>query len=131
MSDSKHVTFDWSSGALSQGLACYDSAQFFEAHEHWESVWLALQEPEKSFLQSLVQVTAAFHHFEAGNIIGSVSLLRRALSRLSQCPAAFGGIRVAPLRGEIEEWLEALERGSAARPVAYPNICPVNARLEQ
>jgi uncharacterized protein len=129
MGDTGLVTLDWSSDPLAAGLACYRSAQFFEAHEHWEIVWLTLQEPEKSFLQSLVQVSAAFHHFNAGNIPGAVSLLRRAFRKLSQCPTVFGGIEVAPLCAEIEEWLEALESLPATYPAAYPTIRLVNARL--
>ena len=124
------MTLDWSSDPLAMGLACYCAAHFFEAHEHWECVWLTLQEPEKSFLQSLVQVTAAFHHFQADNRAGAVSLLRRALNRLSQCPAVFGGIDVASLRAEVEEWLQALESAPTTRPPAYPKIRPVDARPE-
>ena len=130
MSHTERVTLDWSSDPLATGLACYCAAQFFEAHEHWESVWLTLQEPEKSFLQSLVQVTAAFHHFQAHNPAGTISLLRRALNKLSQCPAVFGGIDVALLRAEIEEWLQAMESTPTTRLPAYPKICPVDARLE-
>src|SRR5437764_15133734 len=130
MSHTGLVTLDWNSESLATGLACYRAAQFFEAHEHWESVWLTLQEPEKSFLQSLVQVSAAFHHFEAGNRTGAVSLLRRALKRLLRCPAVFAGIEVAPLRIEIEDWLEALEGEPTARLAAYPKIRPVNAPLD-
>jgi predicted metal-dependent hydrolase len=130
MSDTERVTLNWSSDALADGLACYSAEQFFEAHEYWESVWLTLLEPEKSFLQSLVQVTAAFHHFETGNLTGAVSLLRRALNRLSQCPVVFGGIQVAPFRAEVKEWLEALESVPAARLAAYPKIRPVDARPE-
>jgi len=130
MSDTERVTLDWSSDPLAAGLACYRATQFFEAHEHWEIVWLTLQEPEKSFLQSLVQVSAAFHHFKAGNVTGTVSLLRRALNRLSQCPAVFAGIEVAPLRAEINEWLEAPGSVPATYPTAYPKIRPTNTRLE-
>ena len=130
MSDTGCVALDWSSKALADGLACYSAAKFFEAHEHWECVWLTLQEPEKSFLQSLVQVSAAFHHFESGNLTGAVSLLRRALKRLSQCPCDFGGVEVEPLRVEIKEWLEALENVPTIRVAAYPKIRPIDARLE-
>jgi uncharacterized protein len=129
MSDTGLVALDWSSDPLAAGLACYCSEQFFDAHEHWEIVWLTLQDPEKSFLQSLVQVSAAFHHFKAGNVTGASSLLRRALKKLSQCPTVFGGIEVAPLRDEIYEWLEALESLPSTYPAAYPKIRPVNTRL--
>jgi hypothetical protein len=81
-------------------------------------------EPEKSFLQALIQVTAAFHHLQSGNSAGAVSLLRRALRRLELCSSHFGGIAVAPLCAEVSGWLRALESGAPAIPVAYPRIRP-------
>jgi len=92
------------------------------AHEHWESVWLALEEPEKSFLQALIQMTAAFHHLQAGNSAGAASLLRRAMRRLELCSASFGGIAVTSLGTEVCEWLEAIESEAPSMPVAFPQI---------
>jgi hypothetical protein len=119
------VTLDWSCGPLAEGLACYRRAEFFEAHEHWESVWLQLAEPEKSFLQALIQVTAAFHHLQTGNLVGTVTLLQRALQRLDLCPACFGGIAVAPLRDELSDWLRSLENGTPSLDSARPQIRPM------
>jgi predicted metal-dependent hydrolase len=76
------MSLDWNHGALLEGLRCFHSGAFFEAHEHWESVWLMTEEPEKTFLQGLIQVAAAFHHFQRGNCAGTISLLRSALRRL-------------------------------------------------
>jgi uncharacterized protein len=118
------VPFDWKSGALAEGLRCYRSRQFWLAHEHWESVWLRLEEPQKSFLQALIQTTAAFHHLQAGNIRGAVSLLRRALLRLEPYPASFEAIDLAQLRREAGAWLQALESGTGAQPAAYPQLRP-------
>ena len=42
------MLLDWSSGALAEGLECYGTGKHFEAHEHWESVWLKSEEPEKT-----------------------------------------------------------------------------------
>ena len=39
-------------------------------------VWLKLQDPEKAFLQGLIQVAAAFYHFQRGNPEGTASLLQ-------------------------------------------------------
>jgi predicted metal-dependent hydrolase len=83
-----------------------------------------LEEPEKSFLQALIQVTAAFHHLDSGNSTGAVSLLRRALRRLERCPAHFAGIAIMPLRTEISEWLRAIENGAASFPAEHPQIRP-------
>jgi hypothetical protein len=122
---SEGVPLDWERGALAEGLVCYGSGRFFQAHEHWESVWLTLQEPEKSFLRALIQITAAFHHRQAGNRAGAVSLLRRALQRLELCPAHSGGIMVALLCSGVSEWLSAMEGRSLSIPAALPRICPL------
>ena len=115
------MTFDWSSGPLAEGLRCYRNERFWHAHEHWESVWLTCQEPEKTFLQALIQVTAAFHHFQRGEFVGAISLLRKALQRLEPYPAEFGGVALAPLRESIREWLQALELNDMSiRP--FPQI---------
>jgi predicted metal-dependent hydrolase len=126
----KGVSLDWSCGALADGLTCYRRAEFFLAHEHWERVWLTSEEPEKSFLQALIQITAAFHHLQAGNSAGAVSLLRRALRRLELCPACFGGIAVTFLFTEVCEWLGMIETGASSLPAAFPQICPIEPPTE-
>jgi predicted metal-dependent hydrolase len=116
------VSLDWEHGALAEGLACYRRGEFFDAHEHWESVWLSLEDPEKSFLQAVIQMTAAFHHLKRGNSAGAASLLRRTARRLEICPANFGGIAVATLRAEISDWICALETGHSRLPEEFPQI---------
>lgn len=100
--------FDWTTGPLAEGLQCYRTRRYFEAHEHWEAVWLTLAEPDKSFLQALVQISAAFHHLDRGNRIGAVSLLTRSLARLDRSPENFGGLDVRAIREQIRDWLRAL-----------------------
>jgi predicted metal-dependent hydrolase len=113
---------DWQSGELAAGLACYRRQELFEAHEHWELVWLGLLEPEKSFLQAIIQITAAFHHWQRGEADGTASLLRRVRQKLAACPDAFGGLAVGPLRAEIDAWLRGIESGCP--PSAFPAIVP-------
>jgi uncharacterized protein len=115
------MALDWGCGALAEGLGCYRNEEFFLAHEHWEAIWLQCEEPEKTFLQALIQVTAAFHHLQRKNVIGSVSLLQAALRRLDSFPAAYGGIAVEPLRGSIRAWLTALDQRPSP-PLPFPDI---------
>ena len=103
------MPIDWDHGELAEGLRRYRNREFFEAHEHWEAVWLRSAEPEKTFLQALIQTTAAFHHFQRGNFIGAASLLRGALRRLGAYPDEFGGVAVEALRQSILGWLRAFE----------------------
>ncbi|MFZ0336733.1 MAG: DUF309 domain-containing protein [Terracidiphilus sp.] len=116
------MRLDWSCGALAEGLRCYKSEEFFLAHEHWESVWLRCEEPDKTFLQALIQITAAFHHLQRENFIGTASLLRAALRRLDPFPAAYGGIEVGDLRASVRAWLEALDREDASPQLPIPHI---------
>jgi hypothetical protein len=115
------MPLDWSSGGLAAGLACYRNQEFFAAHEHWEDVWNQLADPEKSFLQGLIQVTVAMHHYQHANLAGAQSLLQRALVRFDRCPRGFAGVDVASLGGEIRAWLNALETQAASLP-AFPVI---------
>ena len=116
------MPLDWNSGELKEGLRCFHSGAFFEAHERWETVWLAAQEPEKTFLQGLIQVAAGVHHFQRGNRAGTISLLRSALGRLDRYPETFAGLEVAPLRAAIRLWLEALETVAPSSPLTFPQL---------
>jgi predicted metal-dependent hydrolase len=117
-----HSPFDWTQGELCEGLRCFHSGEFFEAHEHWELVWLKVREPEKTFLQGLIQVTASFHHFQRGNQLGTSSLMRAALRRLDKYPEVFGGIQVKPLRAAVRLWLETLEAVPQSSPPPIPRV---------
>lgn len=115
------MPLDWENGGLAAGLACYRRQEFFDAHEHWESVWLRSPEPEKTFLQALIQVTAAFHHLQRNNRTGAASLLTGALRRLDPYPAEYGGVAVEPLRESVRAWLRILgDKESCQLP--YPPI---------
>jgi hypothetical protein len=114
--------FDWRRGSLAEGLHCYSNEQFFEAHEHWEAVWLTLREPEKSFLQALIQVSAAFHHLGRGNRQGAFSLLTRSFRRLDRCPSPYCCLDLALLREQVREWLSALEVEPLQMPPAFPEF---------
>jgi predicted metal-dependent hydrolase len=123
------VKFDWTEGPLAEGLRLYEAGEFFTAHEAWETVWLVLPEPEKTFLQGLIQVTAAFHHLQRNNPLGTTLLLQAALRRLDRYPASFGGISVALLRDDIRERLrtleaDELESGESASHLVSPRIRP-------
>jgi hypothetical protein len=116
------MKFDWYEGPLAKGLRLYEAGEFFTAHEEWEIVWLSSPEPEKTFLQGLIQVTAAFHHLRRENRLGTILLLQAALRRLDLYPASFGGISVEPLCSEIRDRLRSLEAGHPAFDLIPPKI---------
>jgi predicted metal-dependent hydrolase len=113
------MTFDWTRGELAEGLRRYNAGEYFAAHESWELVWLSAPEPEKTFLQGLIQITAAFEHQRRGSPLGTTRLLGNALRRLDPLPANFGGLDLDLLRDDIRDRLQAL----AAEP--HPQLAPV------
>jgi hypothetical protein len=116
------IKLNWTIGALAEGLRCYQSQEFFLAHEHWESVWLKCHEPERSFLQALIQMTSAFHHLQRNNSRGAVSLLTKALKRLEPYPALFACVEVTPLREQVRNWLQILTVHDSATHPSFPQI---------
>lgn len=118
------MPLDWQAGALAEGLACFRRREFFLAHEHWEDEWRASAEPEKTFLQALIQIAAAFHHLGRGNALGAKRLLASAGLKLQRYPEEFGAIDVTALRSSIQSWLDALAAGDSAPELPYPAIAP-------
>jgi predicted metal-dependent hydrolase len=116
------MILDWTQGALAEGLRCYRAGEFFAAHEHWEAVWLHAPEPEKTLLQALIQIAAAFHHFHRNNLNGTRTLLQGALKRLSPYPASFQGVSISSLSDEIRQCLCEVESQGTAAQLACPSI---------
>ena len=120
------MSFDWTQGNLAEGLHFYNSGQFFAAHEAWETVWLASPEPAKTFLQGLIQVTAAFHHLQRNNLLGTSRLLQAALRRLDPYPGSFGGLSVDLLRDDIRDRLQKLASDQTHPPLAPARLLPLS-----
>lgn len=116
------MELDWHHGELYEGRRCFDCGAYFEAHEHWELVWLTASEPEKTFLQALIQVAASFHHFQHDNYAGTASLLHSALGRLERYPDTFAGVAIEPLRAAIRMWHQSLGKGLPAELPAIPRL---------
>lgn len=97
-----------------RGLKHFNNREFFEAHELWEEIWLVEAEPEKTFLQGLIQIAAAFHHYCRGNLQGAESLLASGIVKLTRFPGHHRGLDIAGLRTSAKKW--ARELGNGAKP---------------
>ncbi len=58
------------------GIVLFNQADYFEAHEVWESLWMETAAPEKRFFQALIQAAVALCHFCNGNLRGALKLYR-------------------------------------------------------
>jgi len=85
-------------------------------------------EPDKTFLQGIIQVACAFHHHLHGNQAGAQSLLRRGLAKLQPFAADYRGIDVEALRTAAHRWEEAWGEGGDLPLEEIPEIHPINPR---
>ncbi len=108
------------------GIRLFNEEYFFEAHEHLEGLWRADHGESRQFLQGLIQVCAGFHHFQNGNLIGAVDLLKRGMEKMRRYPARYMGMDSGVLVAKVEDartTIEAIRTGARqAGPVAFPKI---------
>ena len=104
------------------GVEQFNTKEFFAAHETWEELWLAAAEPEKTFLQGIIQVAAALHHYTRNNPAGAQSLLRQGLAKLEQFPSVHRDLQLEDLRERLRHWLAALDAGRDLGESELPRI---------
>ncbi len=104
-----------------KGIEQFNCGEYFESHESWELIWLPAPEPDKTFLQGIIQIAAALHHYHRGNLSGARSLLRRGLAKIEPFPADYRGVRVEELRARARAWQGFLHE-PAGPPPQLPRI---------
>ena len=64
---------------LTDYVRCWNEGRFFDAHETLEPRWIKQRD---AGLQGLIQLAAALHHLQRGNLRGAKTMLGRAVPRL-------------------------------------------------
>lgn len=77
---------------LVEGIEKFNRREFWDAHEAWETIWLAAESEAKEFLQGLIQIAAAYHHVQRGTYRGGVRLFDSGLRRLRPFPNGYCGV---------------------------------------
>jgi uncharacterized protein len=110
-----------------RGIDHFNAREFFEAHEVWEEIWLTEAEPQKTFLQGLIQIAAAFHHYCGGNPAGTESLLASGIVKLSRFSNNHSGLELARLRDVAKSWARALGENKKPHLDQLPKLVQRNA----
>ncbi len=105
-----------------EGVEQFNAEKFFDAHESWEAIWLKATEPDKTFLQGITQVAAAFHHHAQGNPEGAESLLQKGLLKLEEFPANYLGVNLEKLREELRKWTTEIWKEKRNPTLKKPRI---------
>lgn len=110
-----------------KGQASFNDEKFFEAHEHWEELWKLEGEPDKKFVQALIQAAGHFVHLQKQNASGALTLAKTALEKLYVVPAqkAYQGCDVTPIVAALHYNVSVLEETSETEMPSFDKfLCP-------
>ncbi len=87
--------------AVRDGISCFNDERFWEAHEMLEGVWKRSLEDERDLVQGIILVAAAFVHYQKNENRICMSIMGRALAKLSSSSGTYRGIDVDKLRSRV------------------------------
>ena len=83
---------------------------------------------EKTFLQGIIQIAAAFHHYQRGQFARTRSLLEAGLGRLDASPATIARIALEPLAAREGLGSALGQQGRVRAKRAFRKSCGATAR---
>lgn len=109
-----------------KGIDLFNEESFFEAHEIWEKQWRETEDPgEKAFLQGMIMIAAALHHYRRGEYAGTFRLLERGLSRIRDAGEVTQGIDVGDFAKKVSVFYDRIKvPGTRAAESAFPPELP-------
>ena len=96
---------------MEEGRAAFNRGEFYEAHEFWEDVWNEIDDPERTWVQGMIQVATGLHKVSGDKRGPARTLLEKALTKLQNVPDAFAGFDLLTMRREAHAALQVLLEG--------------------
>ena len=96
--------------AVRKGALLFNHRLFFEVHEVLEAQWIQEVDPERRFLQGLIQIAVAFYHLGNQNLGGTTSLLRDGLDKIRPHAPAYLGLELSAFIAGLERCGEEIRR---------------------
>ncbi|MEW5744944.1 MAG: DUF309 domain-containing protein [Nitrospirota bacterium] len=114
---------------IGRGIELFNNGDYFEAHEEWEEEWLNSADPErKRFIQGMIMIAAALHHYKRKELRGTERLLERGLGLLKGSETAAVDLDKQGLIHDAERFARALAaRGEGIPGSEFPRIRSVAA----
>ncbi|MFB5628637.1 MAG: DUF309 domain-containing protein [Nitrosarchaeum sp.] len=94
---------------IKDGIFYFNNERFWESHESLEGVWKQCYGKEKELVQGIILLAVAFAHQQKDEHSIGVGMLSRALEKLGDSPAVYGGINVDRIRNKIKEMQKTKE----------------------
>lgn len=110
---------------LERGIEFFNKGGFFEAHEEWEKLWKQLGESsEKHFIQGMIMVAAALHHYKRLEYRGTEKLLAKAVKILKEHIDANVKIEKGDFLENVVSFYERFRFSVSAEKLPFFKIMP-------
>jgi hypothetical protein len=104
-------------GRLADGIAHFNSAAYFEAHEAFEDLWRTAEGDRRLLLQGLTQICAGLVKHQRGQPAPACTLMARGLQKIETKDASrLPELQIPSLAKQVRVILEALDAGAAFTP---------------
>jgi predicted metal-dependent hydrolase len=110
---------------LREGVSLFNRGRFFQCHEVLEEVWLQEEGESKVFLQGIIKIAAAFHHFKKGTYRGMLDLLVAGRETLAPFRPSYRGLELSRFLEAIDSWIpraRELLRGGEVDEATIPSL---------
>ena len=90
------------------GILFFNTRDFFEAHEVWESLWMESAGSDRRFYQGLIQAAVGLFHFDNGNLRGAVKLYRTSRAYMEGLDSPYQGLDIEAFWRQMANCFESL-----------------------
>jgi len=88
---------------INEAKHLFNDERYWECHEILENLWRVLKGDEKTLVQAIILVCAAFVHFQKNEADIAISMLQRYQSKLNWHDRFYEGIDLEKLREGVAE----------------------------
>jgi len=107
---------------LQQAVTLFNGGDWYGAHDLFEELWHETNDPERRWLQGMVQLSVALLHRQRGNQHGAMVLLGEARGRLVAAASAPLGWQPDPLLLPLQTLLARLQSGQDSPDLPLPSL---------
>lgn len=106
---------------FNQAVDLFNGHDWYGAHDLFEELWHETGDPERRWLQAMVQLSVALLHRQRGNPHGAMVLLGEARGRLVSAVEPVGWER-DPLLDPLRVLLARLQSGQDSPDLSLPSL---------
>ncbi|MEM7793239.1 MAG: DUF309 domain-containing protein [Cyanobacteria bacterium P01_C01_bin.118] len=92
------------------GIEQFNQGEYYACHDTLEAIWMDAKTMNKGFYQGILQIAVGLYHLTNLNWQGAAILIGEGIHRLNGYEDNYGGIDIADLVNQANDWLAALQQ---------------------